>query len=107
MSAHVLGTITFPVRVRYSLPAYTLVYENADSAMAFLSVCCLPLRQERPETVIGENAHMLCMFSTYWGGHTWESVLPLTVDWRDRMRDYARQYATTYVNYDYGQLELF
>ena len=75
--------------------------------MAFLSVYCPPLRQERPEIAVSENAHPLCPSTTVWGGRQWSSVIPLSVTWRDGMKDYVRQNASAYTTNDYGQLELF
>jgi hypothetical protein len=96
-----------PDRVRYGARSYAVLFEDPDSLMAFLSVYCPPLRQERPEIASGENAHPLCPPSTVWGGRSWSSAIPLSANWRYGMQDFVRQCANVYTTYDYGQLELF
>jgi hypothetical protein len=98
---------TVPCTVRYGERAYSIIFERAETAMAFISVYLPPLCVPRTLPVVAENAHPLSDSTTVWFGRTWDTVIPLAVGWRVRMQDYAYCNYEQFPNYDYTQLELF
>ena len=75
-----------PCTVRYGTRGYAVIFEEAATALAFLSVYFPPLRGPRPALVVAENAHPLSATTTVWRGLTWENAILQASDWRLRMR---------------------
>ena len=96
-----------PCTVRYGTRGYAVIFEEAATALAFLSVYFPPLRGPRPALAIAENAHPLSASTTVWRGHTWENAILRASDWRLRMRHYAAISFEQHHQYDYSVLELF
>ena len=93
--------------VRYGARGYAVIYEDAATALAFLSVYFPPLRGPRPPLAIAENAHPLSANTTVWRGLTWENAILMASAWRINMRNYAAISFEQNREYDYSLLELF
>jgi hypothetical protein len=93
--------------VRFGIRGYAIIYEEAATALAFLSVYFPPLRRPRPPLAIAENAHPLSANTTVWQGLTWENAILTASAWRVNMRHYAAVSYEQNQEYDYSLLELF
>ena len=99
----------YPVtcNVRYGTRGYPIIFEDASTALAFLSVYFPPIRSPRPAVAIAENAHPLSASTTVWRDLTWESAILRAAGWRDAMRHYASISSEHRHAYDYAVLDLF
>jgi hypothetical protein len=96
-----------PCNVRYGERAYAILFEEAATAMAFLSVYLPPLRGPRPASATAENAHPLSPAATVWQGLTWDGAIRKAAAWRETMRHYAAVSYEHHRTYDYSVQELF